>query len=124
MPTATEQKTGAEKVAEFLGGRPARGGAELVKALRLSGTPDDKLADARALLAAGREAGRVPTAAEVLAAMEAEGAGTSPGTLVKARAIVAGGKIRPPARAALAVEDARLAEAPAADGRKAADPKK
>jgi hypothetical protein len=111
MATATKEakQSGHEKVAAFLGEKPARTGAELVKALRLSGTPDPKLRPARDLLERGRDEGRQVTAAEALAALEE--AQVSPGTLEKARTIVASGKIAPPPSKAPAVEDLILAEA-------------
>lgn len=111
MPTATEtteRKTGADRVKEFLGGRPAHNGAELVKALKLSGTPDGKLVAARAVLAAAKGKA-VPTTDEVIAALEA--ADVSPGTLVKARAICETGGIRPPATDGPPVEDVLLGDA-------------
>jgi len=105
MPVA-EAKSGAERVQEFLGGKVPRTGAELVKALKLSGTPDEALVAARKCLADACEEDRGATAPEVLAAMEAaDEDGRNEGTLSKARRLVATGKVRTPERAAVPIEE-------------------
>lgn len=68
---------------------PITGGAELVRALRKSGSPDGNLAPARdALRAAWQQSRgkRALSAAEVYESMEA--AGVSPGTLKKAKSLM------------------------------------
>ena len=62
MSTATETpKTGRAAVAALLNDQPAKNGAQLVKALALSGTPGVRLQPARDALAAAHIVAQVPT---------------------------------------------------------------
>ncbi len=112
-------------------------GAELVKKLRGTGTPDGKLAGARRLLAdVHRVERRVATSTEVLAALETgeyalgdervEIGRAQEGTLQKAREIVRTGEwTGPPADAARPIEEQLLAGDPPdldADAPKAPEP--
>ena len=113
MSTATETpKTGRAAVAALLNDQPAKNGAQLVKALALSGTPGVRLQPARDALAAAHREGRTLTAADVLAVMEE--AGTAPGTLEKARALAETGKLRASAPPSVPIEDQILGDSPAA----------
>ena len=82
-------------------------GAELVKRLKATGTPDSRLAPARAKLReVHADHGKVASADEVVAALEAA-YGPTHMTVVKAKAIREAGEWKPPgaARAAAAIED-------------------
>ena len=94
-------------------------GAELVKRLAASGTPDAKLAPARRLLAdLHRAERRVANAAEVLAALE-DALGPDHMTVAKARQIADTGRwVRPAAAEVRSIEEELLAAAA-----KPADPK-
>lgn len=85
---------------------PITGGAELVRALRKSGTPDQNLEPARAALRAAwqQPRKRALSAAEVVEAMEA--AGVSPGTVKKARSLMDTGLVPSKVRTAdVRIED-------------------
>lgn len=103
---------------------PITGGAELVQALRKSGTPDHRLGTAREVLRAAwaEKPPRRAGAEEVYAALDADPA-TAPGTLAKARSLIDTG--RTPAKVKqddTRIEDVIAPPAPAAE--KAAPPKK
>lgn len=88
-------------------------GAELVKRLRESGTPDGPLAPARACLHEVRAGDRrSATADEVLAAMEAA-LGPDHGSVRKARCLIATGAVTAAAAPTIPIEDQLLAAEPA-----------
>lgn len=88
-------------------------GAELLRRLKKTGTPDQRMRPGRAeLLRVKAERNEVANSAQVIAALErAYGPGHM--TVVKARAIAERGEYAPPPRAvaAVAVEDELLADA-------------
>jgi len=103
MPaTAPTVEPVAERIKAVTGDQPVTSGAKLVRVLKVSGTPDARLAAARAaLLAANSD---LP-ASEVIAAMVA--ADVSPATVAKARALAATGKL-PSREASRPIEDVLL----------------
>ena len=87
-------------------------GAELVKALRESGTPDRRLTPARECLSRVYESEhRVASAAEVVAVLERE-LGADNGTVGKARMLLEAGQVAAPKPAVLIIEDLLLASPP------------
>ena len=116
---AKSNLTTAQKVARFTGGKPVGTGPDLIKALKISGTPDSKLAVAReALKKAWDEEKRVLDADDLIFAMEK--AGMSPATLDKARTLNQSGVLRGPSHDP-PIEDQIVEQAAAAA---AADKKK
>lgn len=100
-----KSKSGPEKVREFLKGKPARTGAQLVKALVLSGTPESKLRAARERLS---EEGTALTAEGVVTTLRDSGA--SEATVRKAEMIIATGTYQSVRKESRPIEDAVLAE--------------
>lgn len=87
-------------------------GAELVQKLKASGTPDQRLAPARAVLSRiKRDRGEIANSDEVIDALD-EAYGEFHGTVIKARQIAETGTWTPPKKEmpVVAVEDELLAE--------------